>query len=643
MQQQCSVTLLPENITVTVPHGTSLLMAARQAGIDIESPCGGAGTCGKCAVKLVRGEVDGGASFNMSADLREAGYILSCKAQVKGDVTIEVPLFSRLTGHKVVTDGRSAKYSRENDYFAGKKLDPLCKKYFLKLAAPGLDDCMNDLDRVKTTLQKEYGLGPVTMGLGTLRQLPEVLRQGDWEVTVTVLETGTLPEIVRLEPGKSQRPAYGISVDIGTTTVVVNLVDLESGKVVERAGTYNKQAAFGSDVISRIIHAEEKEEGLDQLHRAVVGTINSLIEGLLEKTGINREELLVAVCAGNTVMTHLFLKVSAAYLRLEPYVPAAVDFPPVKAGELYLAVNPEAVVVTVPSVASYVGGDITAGVLATQFAHSDALTLFIDVGTNGELVLGNRDWLVTCSCSAGPAFEGSGIRCGMRAMDGAIDRIDIDRETMEVSCRTVGGTRPLGICGSGLIYSLSEMMEAGIIDRAGKILENLCSPRIRKGEEGMEYLLVAAEESGTGQDITLTEGDVKNLLRAKGAVFAGIRTMLHQLQLDVDAIDRVMIAGGFGSYINITDAVHIGLLPDLPEERFDYVGNSSVQGATLVLLSKAAWKEARELAARMTYIELSVGNLFMEEFISALFIPHTDLHLFPSVGKNKQSEQVGMR
>jgi uncharacterized 2Fe-2S/4Fe-4S cluster protein (DUF4445 family) len=329
-------------------------------------------------------------------------------------------------------------------------------------------------------------------------------------------------------------------------------------------------------------------------------------------------------------MTHLFLKVSPKYLRLEPYIPAATNFPAVKAETLGLAINSNAPVITVPSVASYVGGDITSGVLATGFTRSEKLTLFIDIGTNGELVLGNNEWLATCACSAGPAFEGSGISCGMRAMDGAIDHIDIDIDTLEVKCRTIGNKKALGICGSGLIYSLSEMIGAEIIDRAGKINEGKDTQRIRRGDEGLEYVIVWADESGSLQDIVITEGDVKNLLRAKGAIFAGIRCMLQQVQLSVEDIERVYIAGGFGNYINIEDAINIGLLPDLPIEKYEFVGNTSVQGAMLMLLHKDALDEALKLANHMTYLELSVGNLFMDEFISAMFIPHTDLSLFPS-------------
>ena len=627
-----SVTILPENIVVQVESGTNLLMAARQAGVDLESPCGGNGTCGKCAVKVIEGDPGEVDISHLSDEMKEMGLIPACLAKVYGDMAVEVPGFSRLTTHKVVLGTKKTRFGRENDYFSYNPVNPLAKKLHVRLEKPGGDDSTNDLGRLKTALLKEYGIRNAEIRLSGLRQLPHALRQGNWEITVTAVTVGEAFEIIRVEPGKSTRPAYGLAVDIGTTTVVVNLLDLGNGAVIGRSGTYNKQSVYGSDVISRIIYTEENHGGADLLQKAVVSTVNQLTEELLAAHGVNREEIPVMVCAGNTVMMHLFMKVPASYLRLEPYVPGAVSFPAVKAGELGLSINPDAAVISFPSVASYVGGDITAGVLATLINRSDKLTLFIDVGTNGELVLGNSEWLVACSCSAGPAFEGSGISCGMRAMDGAIDWIEIDRDTLEVSCRTIGGVKPQGICGSGLIYSLSEMMDAGIIDRAGQIIKH-GSPRLREGSGGMEYVLVYAADSGSGQDIVVTESDIKNLLRAKGAIFAGIRTMLQQLQLEVGSIERIYIAGGFGNYINITDAVNIGMLPDLPAERFEYVGNSCIQGAMLALLCREALEEAGELAAKMTYIELSLGNLFMDEFISAVFIPHTDLSLFPTALK----------
>jgi uncharacterized 2Fe-2S/4Fe-4S cluster protein (DUF4445 family) len=622
------VTFLPDNISVSVEAGTNLLEAARRAGIDIGSPCGGAGTCGKCAVRITAGSYEARDGAHLSGELKAAGYVLACTVGVEDSLTVEVPAQSRLTKQKVVL---SEKHSSENEYFSQHKMNPVCKKYYLTLAKPDLTDSMNDLDRVRTALRKDCGITDAKISLRCLRALPGVARQGDFEITVTAAWFNGSCEIIAAEPGRSGKPAYGAAVDIGTTTVVVVLLDTETGKIVDQEGSYNKQASCGSDVISRIIHADEASGGLEFLQRAAAETVNGLLETILKRNRLAPEDVSAMVCGGNTVMTHLFLGVTPSWLRLEPYVPAAVKFPPVRAAEIGIGINPDAPVITVPSVASYVGGDVTAGVFAIVPKDSDDLSLFIDIGTNGELVLGSREWLVTCSCSAGPAFEGSGISNGMRAMDGAIDWIEIDPDSLEANYRVIGGGKPLGVCGSGLIYSLSEMLEAGVIDRAGKFREPNGFGRVRITDEGPEYLLAGGPESGAGRDIVITEGDVKNLLRAKGAIFAGIRTMLQQVQLDINDISHVYIAGGFGKYINITDAVRIGLLPDLPEDKYEYVGNSCIQGASIGLLSLEALAEMEELAGRMTYLELSIGNQFMDEFISAMFIPHTDLSLFPSL------------
>lgn len=633
MEKTYKVTFLPENIIAEVKEGTNLLMAARDAGIGIESPCGGRGTCGKCAVRVIDGTFIKCTDSHLTEEMSREGYVLSCKTNVYGDMVIEVPSFSRLARHKVLLDSKNDFLSNRKGYFAGNAIKPLCKKVKVSLDQPDLSDSMNDLGRLKAGLRKVCGIKDADISLKSLRKLPAALRTGNWEVTVTIVDIGGKPVISDIEPGISEKPVLGFAVDIGTTTVALNLVDLGSGRIIDSAGTYNRQSVYGSDVISRIVHSEEKSDGLKDLQQAVVSTINELIDEVLKRNKISGNDISIMVCAGNTVMTHLFMAVSPTWLRLEPYTPAAINFPAVKASELGIGIDPEAPVINLPAVASYVGGDITSGVLATMFSRSESLTLFIDVGTNGELVLGNNDWLVTCACSAGPAFEGSGISCGMRAMDGAIDRVDIEKGTMVPKCHMIGNAKPLGICGSGLIQALSEMMEAGVIDRAGKILENESSSYLKKGNEGLEYILVPAEESGSGQDISVTESDIKNLLRAKGAIFAGIRSMLEMVQLDIEAIDRVYIAGGFGNYINITDAINIGLLPDLPVEKYRYVGNSSLQGAVITLLSREALNEVNEIAGKMTYLELSAGNRFMEEFISALFIPHTDLCLFPSAGR----------
>jgi len=597
-------TFLPDNKEVSIPEGTTVLKAALLAGIDIASPCGGKGTCGKCAVVIL---ADGNRT-----------QVLACNTAVQKDMTIEIPDKSRLSNQKVLL---SEKQLTEGEFWRKYKLAPVAGKYHVSMKKPDLTDNMNDLDRLMKALKTDCGIEDASISLDCLRRLPDAVRKGGFEVTVTVASYRGRSEMIAVESGKAEKPPYGVAVDIGTTTIAASLLDLVKGEVLDREGSYNKQAAYGADVISRIIYADENRDGLENLKAAVISSINGLIDEMLRRNGLAPDDVVAMTCGGNTVMTHLFLGVSPAYLRLEPYLPAAVSFPPVRAKEIGVGIHPEAPVLTIPSVASYVGGDITAGVFATVPDTADELNLFIDVGTNGELVLGNSEWLVTCSCSAGPAFEGSGVSCGARAMEGAIDRIEIDKDSLEVSFSVIGGGKPLGVCGSGLICMLSELQSAGIIDRAGNM----------KNGHGPEFCLVPEEKSATGSSIVIAESDVKNLLRAKAAVFAGIRTMLSQVQMDINDISNVYIAGGFGSHINVTDAVRIGLLPDLPENKYEYVGNSCIKGAIFGLLSKEALAEMDALAGKMTYIELSIGNQFMEEFVSALFIPHTDISLFPSL------------
>ena len=627
-----SVVLLPDKQTVEVKPGTSLLEAIQKAGIPLKSTCGGQGTCGKCTVKVIEGTVSGGMG-NIPAKLKEQGFILACTAKVEGNLKVEVPEEFRLHEHQVLLDdeGQGVLKERTLDILQGFVPGPPAQKIYLEMTPPSLVENASDYSRLITELKKHLPKTKFVISNEVLQDLPEILRGGEWGVTVTVVFQDETAEIVALTPGKDESPVYGIAVDVGTTTVVVALVDLSTGKIVSREGTYNKQAGFGDDVITRIIYAVE-EQGLGELQRLVLETINELLDKVQKEASVKPEEIVIAVVSGNTTMTHLFLGINPKYIRLEPYIPAASNYPSVKAKELGLNINPRGGILNFPSVASYVGGDIVSGALVTGLDRSDELVLFIDIGTNGEMVLGNKEWLMTCACSAGPAFEGGGITYGMRAMSGAIERIQISDESFEVQYQTVGNAPPVGICGSGLIDCLAKLRRAGIIDRTGKIQE-VASSRLRSGSDGPEFVLAWASESGNNEDIIITESDIKNLIRAKGAVFAGVRVMLAMVDLPLEAIDKILIAGGFGNYLNIPDAIRIGLLPDLPVEKYQFIGNSSLKGAHLALLSREALTHGDELAKNMTYLELSLGNTFMDEYVSALFLPHTDLTLFPSVGE----------
>ncbi len=622
---QFTVTFQPDNIQVQVTAGSSVMDAAQKAGLPLKSTCGGVGTCGRCAIKVLQGEVQVEGS-HLPLRLKEQGYTLACQTLIQGDAIIEIPASSRLSKHQILLQDKGRLADGLTDSLASYPLEPCCETITLSLSEPTLTENASDASRLLAALRKEQGREG-ELNLTLLRDLPATLRQAGWQVDVTLAREGR--DIIRVTPAGSTR-SFGLAIDLGTTTVAVSLLDLKTGRQIARNGGYNRQAAYGDDVISRIIHATSDDNGQEELRHAALATINELIVTMLAGAGIEAQEVITAVVAGNTTMIHLLLGVNPKYIRLQPYIPAAAEWPPVTAIEAGLAINPLAPVRLFPAVASYVGGDIVAGALFTGIARKEELALFIDIGTNGEMVLGNNDWLISCACSAGPAFEGSGITCGMRAMNGAIEGLTIDPETYEVELAVIGGGRPAGLCGSGLIDCLAKLKRAGIIDRTGSFQE-VATPRLRHTDEGAEFILAWAAESITGRDIIISEADIKNLIRSKGAVFAGIQSLLKTVALEIEAIDKIIIAGGFGNYLNIPNAVEIGLLPDLPAAKYAFAGNTSLKGAELALLSWTAWQEALELARKMTYLELSAGNLFMEEFVSALFLPHTQLELFPSV------------
>jgi len=494
---------------------------------------------------------------------------------------------------------------------------------------------------LKRELARQHGIKDLTANLPMLRKLAGTLRESEiegqgWQVTA-VLEMGTwveedaLPRLIDLRPGDTTERRLAVAVAIGTTSNVVYLVDQAIGRFVDSAAAYNAQISCGEDVISRILYAR-KEGGLQHLQRLVVQTINKLLHELAERNQIDLSEIYHMTVAGNTTMIHLFLALDPSFIRLEPYIPTVNHPLPVRASELGLHICPEATVDCLPGAGAYVGGDITAGVLSSEMFQTEKLTLFIDVGTNGEIALGNADWLIACACSAGPAFEGAGVRSGMRATVGAIEEVWINADTYEPSCRVIGDVAPRGICGSGMISLLAEMFITGVVDKSGHLNRSLDTPRVRVGDHGPEYVVVWAKETQTRkEDIVLTEVDISNLIRAKGAIYAGFSVLTKSVGIDLADVEQVLIGGAFGKYIDIEKAIQIGLLPDMPWERFKYLGNTSVLGAFTALLCPDMRREVVEIAKKMTYLELSADNRFMEEFTSALFLPHTDTMSFPSV------------
>lgn len=616
------LTILPDQKVIEVNEGDNLLQAVSKAGIVLNSSCGGRGTCGRCKVRVMDGQIREEV-IAKKAPIDE-GEVLACKAQILTEAVVEIPNDGRrLSKHKVLIN----EVELENPF----SHDPVFRKITVTLPEPSLDNNSDDLSRLLVELRKAAEIENINFDLRIMGLLPHALRQGKWTVTVGLAYTDGGAEVISIEGGTPEKAYYGLALDIGTTTIKLNVIDLNTGAIAASAGEYNQQQRYGDDVINRIVYSVDEKDGIETLQKAVVDSINTLLQGLYNEKGINPEDVYTCVTAGNTTMTHLFLGIYANYLRMEPYIPAVNSPYPVKAGELGLLMNQKGLVYNLPAVGSYVGGDITSGVLSTQLARKEELSLLIDIGTNGEIVLGNQDWQISCAASAGPCFEGGGIKFGMRAMDGAIDKIDITAAEYNVHVETINGKKPAGICGSGLIDTIATFLEKGIIDRTGHFDRNLNIPRIREGEEGYEFVLVWGKEAQHGQDIVIMETDIENIIRAKAAIFAGIRSLLNHMGMTFDDISEILIAGGFGNSLNIRDAITIGMLPDLPLEKYRYVGNTSLKGAQRALTSRQAWAEVREMAKGMTYLELSVGNMFFDEFIQASFLPHTDLRLFQSL------------
>lgn len=622
---------------VTLPTGSLLSEAARLAGVDLNQPCGGQGRCGRCAVQILSGDVRRRSVLRLSTADVDLGYALACQSVVEGDVAVHVPEQEQIE-RRLTTDRAVAQVTLPAGY--DPSLSQPVRRLYLTLTPPSMDDQTDDWSRLQRALRQEAGSASPQISLTLLRKLGRVLRQGEWQVTA-VVDTKpasamdgrqAAPILIELLPGHADVPIYGLAIDIGTTTVTVWLVDLLTGNVLAQAAEYNRQIKRGEDVISRIIYAS-KNGGEGEMQMLILTTINTLIDRVCQKTAVNGspQSIVKATIAGNSVMMHLLLGIPADNIRLSPFVTAVNQSPLFTAADIGLTIHPAALVDCLPGVASYVGADISAGVLASGLNDSDQVSLFLDVGTNGETVLGSGEWQVACACSAGPAFEGAGVRHGMRATSGAIEEVWINGRTYEPACRVIGGGPPRGLCGSGLISLLAELFLTGILDKRGNINLSLDTPRVRQGEQGSEYVIVWGAETVTGDDIVITRVDIDNLLRAKAAIYAGFTVLAQSIGFPLETISRVLIGGSFGQYINVEKAVQIGLLPDLPWEQFQFLGNTSVLGAYLALIDCQARERITAIAGQMTYVELSADNSFYEAFTSALFLPHTDLERFPSV------------
>ncbi len=631
------ILFLPHQKEVQVQDGENLIRAALEAGVHINASCGGAGICGKCRVILEKGQVEGGLSEKLTREDIEKGYRQACLASVVDDLVVRVPVESEIDVSVLNAQSIPRKTARiqemnlEELREKGLFVPPVEKKY-LELAPPSVQDNLPDASRLLGFLNLAHDEHRLEVDLSVLRKIPDVLRDGDFKVTATlarpVREIDGRTRIVNVQPGDTTARNYAIAMDIGTTTLYGQLLDLRSGEVLAQYGDFNGQISYGEDVISRIVYAE-KPGGLEKLHQVVVDTINRIIQKLFRHARIERDEVSTITLAGNTTMTQLLLKINPKYIRRSPYVPASTLFPPIRAVDLGIDVGDPVTALFYPAVSSYVGGDIVSGVMGSGMYRSEALCLFMDIGTNAEIVIGNKDWLACAACSAGPAFEGGGIQFGMRATKGAIEDFSIDPVTLEPMILTIGNVRPKGICGSGLISAVATLFETGVISNSGKFDRSLGSLRIRETDGVAEFVLAFADETQIGRDVTLTEPDIDNLIRAKGALFSGCMTLLEEVGLSLADVERIYLAGGFGSYVDLEKAMTIGLLPEADPEKVVYVGNGSLMGAKMSSLTNRIRRDVVEVTRKMTNFELSETSSYMNHYIAALFLPHTDMERFP--------------
>lgn len=612
--------------------GTTLLAAAQELGVGIEAVCGGKGVCGKCRVIVEEGRFEklGIASSQghvsalspveekfFSREELERGYRLACLAQVNADLVVTVPEESRTAKQVILEQGKTRAYS----------LNPAVKQYSLTIEPAALDDARDDRQRLLDALAQSYGLEHLTVDYNVLRDLPQVLRQQDWQVTATVWQG---QEVIRVVPGREAAPSLGIAIDIGTTTLAAFLCDLTTGELLGRASRMNPEIGYGEDVLARISYAMSNEDGRDKLQQVMLTAISELAAEMTAKIGRKPLEVDEMVLVYNTAMHHFTLGLEPKFMGRSPFVPAVSAPLDIKARDLGIAINPAANIHSLPVEAGFVGPDNVAVLLAEEPYKSDKVKLIIDIGTNGEIDLGNKDRLLSTSCATGPALEGAQIAFGMRAAAGAIERVEIDAETKEPRYKVIGQetwypelkfTGAQGICGSGIIDVVAALYTAGIISKAGRINGRLETPRVRKDENGrLEYVLAWAEETAIHKDITIKQGDIRAVQLAKGAIYTGAKYLMEKY--GIEQVEEVILAGAFGSYINKQSALTLGLFPDCDLDNVKAVGNAAGDGARIALLDIDKRREAASVARQVEFVETAVEPDFQTRFMEALAIPH---------------------
>ncbi|HHV35488.1 MAG TPA: DUF4445 domain-containing protein [Syntrophomonadaceae bacterium] len=613
----CKVTLYPMDKEIEIPIGTSLKKAMDLAGLDFDFPCGGRGRCGKCRLQIREGSVPpSDADYNHLDDEEiQAGFRLACAVKVQEDLVVELPL-ADTGGHKILVDAAMKEI----------EIKPHLSKTYREVPRPSIEDQQSDWDRLRDALGSD---NVCRISLSALQALPGVLRENKFCCTAVV--SGN--EVVGMEAGDTTERMLGMAFDIGTTTVVGYLMDLLTGKELGVASSMNPQTKYGADVISRITYVGQEAGGLERLQSAIIEVINRLIEDAVHDAGYVREDVYAVSVVGNSCMHHLFLGLNPKHIALAPYVPVTGSPQDVDAHTLGIHINPAGKVYVLPNIAGFVGADTVGVILATEMDQSSEIRLAIDIGTNGEMVLGTRDRLLACSTAAGPAFEGAQISCGMRGTKGAVDSVQLGEDIVYT---TIGGEKPKGICGSGLIDAIAVMLAAGIIDHRGRILsgDQLSGTRAERfasrvvENEGMtSFLLAAAEETVHGRPLFITQRDVRELQLAKGAIAAGVEILLEKYGIMPEDVFEVILAGAFGNYLDKHSACAIGLIPSSLEDRVKPVGNAAGTGAKVALLSAGEYRRAAHITSFVEYEELAAYPKFTEIFSKALYFPRVEQHV----------------
>lgn len=622
MSQKNIITLVfePDGVKLKFRKGIAILHALKEAGLKIRSECGGRGVCGKC--KII---IQGALSFSAVTDAErerlsvfelKSGYRLACSCSAFKNAGIFLPEESRVLTRKLLIEGTERSV----------KVEPTIRKVYVKIPKPSLNDIRSDVQRLQDSLKDIYRIETTEIDQKLLKKLPKILRNANWKITVTILDE---KEIISVEPGDTTKKAYGVAIDIGTSKIICYLSDLTNGELIGTGSMENPQVMYGEDVISRIAYASQSDASLKKLQKLVIDGVNTVISEACEKSRLGLQNIYEITVVGNTAMHHIFLGVQPMYLGLAPYVPAINRPINEKARNLSIKANPSANVHVLPIIAGFVGADAVADIISTGIYESNDLSMMVDIGTNTEVVIGDKDGITACSCASGPAFEGAHIKCGMKAVTGAIERLQIDPKNCEVRYQTIGDAKPIGLCGSAIIDAVASLLKCQIIDRNGRLSDLSLTPK-QKIINGEKSFIIASKEEGATRDIMITQKDIKEVQLAKAAIYTGCYILMKKKDAEPRDIKKFYVAGAFGNYINLENAKLIGMLPDIPTEFITFVGNAAGAGARMALISKTQRRVAVSISRKVDYVELALDPDFQMEFALATCFPHKDLDRFPS-------------